>query len=373
MKARLAFLSIMREVSRKNFGGIVIPEWELSAEDLFPGNIGILGGSGSGKTTTTMYLIDIINRSKLVPAAQLFNPTQVVQYKTVIPEPYRSTMLDGKKIELILNRQKRLKDVYVDTHQLDFLKEVYNNYCQATDVIQTQIGQIELAGQTALREFTKRPGTGEIEVQKFKLELQAHVEKVTIELYRLTIMNYIRAHPEVVNECQEAYVKDLLVNIGVNPNLLVIFDDVAPEISAMGKSKSLSELYFQGRHYFIGSLMILQDDTCMSKQLRNNMHKCFFTSAAQLISYFDHGGGSRDDKKIADTIAASGFFNNQNKTVFRALIYDRSAGGVWGYIENKQAIPEMFGSTVYQEYAQVLNQAKIQSRKLIVSGGKRKK
>jgi len=198
--------------------------------------------------------------------------------------------------------------------------------------------------------------------------IESRAVEFMILIYKHAIALFYNANKTSLNTIKP-HIDDLtalmMMHILVNPYLLLVFDDCASQLQQFARAQFMKELYFQARHMFLMSIMILQSATSLDKQLRSNMHIVFFTSGDVMSSYFDLGGSKRD-KAIAQHIASSNFFDHSTG-VYRVLTYNRLLnGGTFGFVLSEASEGKRFGSAEYWSYAEALNKGnKLHLRKML--------
>ncbi len=332
------------------FGTIELPEWQITSDFLFPYGNGVFGGTGSGKTTFANSLIQTINDSGKAPRALLFNPTGNADYKSLFPQAFIHSQIDKTILDSISASQKDIATVCRACNERKRLDGLYQKYCRSPQV-ETSLSQLKLAEATTLRQLANiEPDPGKL------ASARAKVTKVALEkhhlLLRRAISEWYQSHHQRINTLvRDEFEARLMRYMWLDPGLLVLFDDCGATLDEIKNSKFLKELYFQARHDFVASVMILQDATSIKKGFRENMHRVFFTSPDTLINYFALMKNKRD-LDIAQAIASSNFFDRTNE--WRVVIYDRLAGGKFGFTISRGMQLRPYGSDIFREYAQRL-------------------
>ena len=106
----------------------------------------------------------------------------------------------------------------------------------------------------------------------------------------------------------------------INPHAIIIFDDCAATFKSMFKSKEFRDLFYQGRHKNITTMLSCQDNTDIEAYIRKNAAISVYTQYAVVESNFklaSNGCGKDVFSKAKDV--ATTIFNNS--TAYTKMIY----------------------------------------------------
>lgn len=329
-----------------SFGGVTLPQYELTTDYLCPRSIVVFGGSNSGKTTFTNYLLHIMNENQIMKGAILFNPTGNTDYTKLFPGPFIHSKIEKGTIEELMKRQKMSSDLYRACNEPETIKQVYYKYCSGGEMGKN-IAALKLEVATVIRSLRDREEDPTRAGHLIK-NVEQTSEKVSLQLMKQALLNYWMYNSEAVRTPEDRL---LMSNLNQNPHFLIIFDDAASALKPLWRSEVFEELYFNARHFFVTSIMVLQAATSMERKLRDNVHIVFFTCRKSMLSFFANGG-SKEEKKIAESIAGSTFFDRKGD-VYRVLFYSR---GHFGFVISKWVKCGAFGSEIYQKYGQTLQE-----------------
>jgi hypothetical protein len=111
----------------------------------------------------------------------------------------------------------------------------------------------------------------------------------------------------------------------------LIADDCAGSVSEWGKSDHLSELFFNGRHYHITTIIALQDEQLLPPKIRSNAFNCIFTTKKCATAYFSRKTNNfskydlKQYEKFLDTVFHHTEFSADGMEIknYKKLVYSR--------------------------------------------------
>lgn len=116
--------------------------------------------------------------------------------------------------------------------------------------------------------------------------LQQKYEYDMVTLYRIFI-EYVKSKKykfDLLNLNTEQSIAIKYLNF--NPNILILFDDMAMSMKDFLKTEDGIKLYISGRHYHISILCTLQHDKFIDNKIRINTQISIFTKSNAAINYF---------------------------------------------------------------------------------------
>lgn len=110
-----------------------------------------------------------------------------------------------------------------------------------------------------------------------------------------------------------------------NPNIMLIFDDCAASFKKWTKeSEVITEMFYNGRHYFITQIISAQDDKAIDSELRKNALASIFTTSQAATANFTRASNSfAKETKIRAALCANRIFKTTagNTTNYKKLVY----------------------------------------------------
>ncbi len=324
------------------FGTQQLTEYELNGRMLTNRNILLYGGTMSGKTQLSKYLVYLIQEDDLIPIYHLFTTTPK-NFEGQVPKAFIHLTYDPVKLREIYDRNVAQTTLYDETNKLMHLRSLYK--MRPDRMVAKLLEEMETARRTLLASHSP---AGFAELRSIEEELKEKCE----EIERSVLKRYIQFNLAFyLKQKLDEELQLTLEYIDFNPRTAIIFDDVAALIAGATKKdkKILMEIYFQGRNQNITTIMTAQSDTSMDKSFRDNAHISFYTDKITTGTCFS--SGRQMPKSITESVgkllrADSNFFNRDTK-VYRMLVYFRMLGDKLGYIVSKRVPSIRYGSDAY--------------------------
>lgn len=279
-------LALVQKPQSKEVQEIQIKEFPLTFDNLLYKTIVLYGMSGSGKSFIIRNIM--YNIHKYTANTIVYCPTEYSKdgfYSTVVHPGFIYKHIgnidydSGQKSEAekkeIVNihlhkiidwQMKRAKCEDEINQHYEFIKRMFDKYCCN--------GENEWK-----KEYIRRMEEEYIE----KLDEHENFRKEILKeelLYR-NVKNsvYNNKHTILKNEkdLSKSEIK-IIKHCNLNSNLLIIFDDAANELTAYKNLDSLNELFTQGRHGKITTLITCQSDKDLPPKMRKNTRLKIFTS-----------------------------------------------------------------------------------------------
>jgi hypothetical protein len=118
--------------------------------------------------------------------------------------------------------------------------------------------------------------------------------------------------------------KTILNNLNINPNILLIIDDCAASIKEWRDLEETKKLFFQGRHYYVTTILTMQNESIIPVPLRSNAHISVFTTQKIATTYFNKAssGASSEERKRIEKISEVIFApsDDANRPNYKKLI-----------------------------------------------------
>lgn len=281
----------------------------------------LYGGSESGKTVLTKHILHLLKDS--IPQIIVISPTNKVNktYTNVAPSQLIYDDVSEELFQMIYEKQTMARQVYDKVQKIEPLYDLFkkcansyewNNYKQLSKLYKetktnldtkvkhiaekkSQLTQLKEEHQKTIRQFFKQI------IRKNRKVFETNDKKNTITKEDRQIIKYI----------------------DYNPNLLLLFDDCAARFKQWGKIPGVTELFFNGRHFYVTTLMSFQSDTLLPPDLRNNAHISIFTTKQCALSFFDNkkNGISKQDQKKFSAYADEIFSNKVGYKNYKKLCY----------------------------------------------------
>lgn len=244
------------------------------------------GPSKTGKSYGIMHLLEIL--ATKVEKALVICPTDTSNYRKVIPSIYISPEISSQSIDLktkktaksyqvdnmqsyldnLISIQHKHTEVYKKTSNIDTLWEIYkhirdNSYKSAFDDL---ISRITTDHKRSLEKLKKNTSFTSDQLQAYKEDMINIYNKNVLKL----LQDYIITNKHNIRSSLSSEHADLIKYIGINPNLVLILDDMGADLPTFSKIPDFKKLFFQGRHLSVTLIISCQSDKSLTTELRAN-------------------------------------------------------------------------------------------------------
>ena len=280
----------------------------------------IYGRTNSGKSTIIeeiMYLC-----KDYIPTVFVVAPTNSSNnaYTDKIPHQFILKNLDVDWLDSFLKRQKNSAGAFITANKLEILKMLFNRISddKSNDL---EISINEKAGKCInIIEESDIDFCGK---KTQKTQINNERDNVLRKLYKTNI-RYNKVKLENDNTLSRDE-KAALAFLDFNPNIMLILDDCASTFKKLyKKSTAIKEIFYEGRHYFITTIISAQDDKEIDSELRKNTTVSFFTTSQAATSNFERtsNGYAKHEKQIAKYCIEAVFRQDDNDIRhYRKLVY----------------------------------------------------
>ncbi len=276
-------------------GGVPIPRVD-DKELYFLNRLTILyGSSGTGKSSLIMHILNTIRDT--VPLIIVCNPTNDMNgdYNGIAPTSCIYDDLTKDLLKRIFQRQNNVMTMYNLVRDPDNLRPIYEF-----------VSDPESKGKIEKLDMIYRKGCCEIksgyeddEVETNLDELKSKYQKKLVKIMRgCIIANMKKLQSFSLTEMQ----KSLLNNFQLNPNICLLIDDCAASIKDWKDLTETKQLFFQGRHFRVTTILTMQNESIIPPSLRSNAHISIFTTEKIVNTFYakaSSGASTEDRKKIA--------------------------------------------------------------------------
>lgn len=341
-----------QEIEIKTDDGDIIPQLDWSPEMFVDKSVIINGPSNTGKTVIVKNIMKAV--SGHIDQILIVNPTEqsnksydgfvdspLIHSRIWLPDPKNPRAKeDGVKgsmrfLEAIWNRQEMLSCMHAKTNDIRLLYAIFvklpnKHKSQAMSEIKS-IAKIGLDAVNSAKKYEQDDAV-KIITEKIKKAV-ASVFKKYITKYKDLLMELDLTADEI----------SVVEYVGINPRVLIIFDDCAPQLRALCNKAIFKQYFFQGRHNFITSIYCIQDDGGLTPEFRKNAFLTFFTTSAVTRAYFGKGanGFSKITQKHVENIIGC-FFKAKGDNL--AYIRDDPTQKNFYFAKTQIVQPFKFGS-----------------------------
>jgi hypothetical protein len=300
------------QVNTIKFGEYSIAEYKPNKNEFLNAMTCLFGGSKTGKTRTAKTILYGIK--KYIQEVFLFSATEIQNqdFRRIVPNAAIYHDLIYEKLEEIYNRQLARVQLYKSTQNVDNLKSIYKKHPDPK-FDQHIKRQIKIYEKLKL-EVEKMEDMAEKIRRREDLEL--HCENTMLEIYRVAIRYNIDKfqNSSTLSDSEKLIIS--LIDVPP-PHVVIIIEDFGEILKQFTAKKYpvFAALFTKARHYFITTLINIQDDTFLEKNLRNNAHNIIFTNGLCASGYFNRPGMSVRIKKFVAAHQET-FFGDDRKLVY---------------------------------------------------------
>lgn len=343
--------------------GTRFPPLTVTPEMILNRTTVIYGPSGSGKTVLAKHLLEVVKDH--IPQALVFSPSEPSNhsYEGYIDAPFihYSLALPGKKrvspkqaaldfLNAVWKRQEFLTSLFQKANRRDVLGLLFRRLSpraqkQGLRAI-TEAHELRRGALSKVRAPGSAPGPA---ADKAK-SINEKFERMLVLIYKKFITPELDSLWGVPDLSEDE--RFSLNYLGLNPNLLLIFDDCAADLKPLFGTSEFKRYFYQARHAAITVFLIAQDDTDIPANLRKNAFLSIFTDPIVCRSNFDRPSNNfpKDTRALIGEMIPAVFVGN------RKLVYirDDPRGQKYYHFESPYPTPFRFGSPASHELCRLL-------------------
>lgn len=212
-------------------------------KDVFLGkSIGIYGASGSQKTTTAKTILALIQKDIKIPMLFFGSKDSVnSDFDNVVPNMLKFDNIEEniRKIFNTWERQGKICGYYKNINDRNFLKKIL--YKTEDPIIVNKLNELEHDYKKGMELYVNSEDVPFNKVERNKARLN--------KIHTVILKNMIIQYRNLIISKSEKYTKEELDTVtsyfNINPNFLIIYDDVTSELNFL--SKKASDFFNQGR------------------------------------------------------------------------------------------------------------------------------
>jgi len=301
--------------------GQEIPLFNKNVSNYLNKSIVLYGASNSGKS---MIMRDILFTLKnYIPNVCVICPTNNLNksYEGIVPPQLIYSEVTEDLIKTIFNRQKYVVKMFNMTNDINKLKRIYDKLLRRNDKKLTSI----INSYDMIKSKISHNDNLHISDKKIKLqELEDAHNKNVISFYKEVITDN-KAIISKQNNFDDMEIR-IINYININPNFLIILDDVAVSASVWSKYQEIKEMFFNGRHHKLTFMISFQDDKLLESSLRKNAFINIFTTQITCNSFFERTANNfTKAEKTKMAMFSHCIFNDDKKSKnsknYKKLVY----------------------------------------------------
>lgn len=297
-------------------------------------NTALYGLTGSGKSYVSNTILAALQ--EVIPKFLCYSATENLNhnYSKIAPATTVFEHFDIDKLKSDFGYQEKFFGNFLNANNIEFLKALFEKYAPPED-------------KTEMNGYLRR-------LEELKTDDKAikKVEMATISLYKKYVCKYKLSK-------QEEKSKEWMY---VNPLLCIILDDFAAELESACKNKSsggqefMRSWAYNGRHYGITSLVMLQDINVLETKVRKNVHNNIFTSMQEARAF----AGNKTNSLSADQVRKINSITQKLDELggHRVLIVSRESEHHYYYMIGSNVVPKLCSDVIYSLDGQIAKEKK---------------
>lgn len=307
---------------------IEVPPAKLCVPTFLNTSVILYGGSGSGKTNTSRFLIKLLSDS--IPLIFCFCPTNSINkmYTNVLPDHCIYEEIDYKKILDIYYWQEKRKRFYLEINNLENLTRIMTKL--GLQNVISSVHNKSLPARKAREEILRKKMGNYLEDAE---KIESAINKHACESYKIAIQQYInsgQSNPSFrLGDKLDELEARIANNLYLNPNIMIIFDDCTSELEQVIKDSEkekdpknrgiIKNLFTKGRHFSMTIIVCSHSPPALKTEIRNNARYSILGSKAVALSFL--GNTLKNDKSAAPVIKAM-FDPSYNPNKYTKIMYD---------------------------------------------------
>ena len=285
----------------------------------------LYGGSDTGKSTIIDEIMWLLK--PFIPVCFVISPTNSANqaYTGKVP---RRMIKDGRNLtklvewlERFMARQKNTVQMYMNSNDLKNLKALFNKVADTQAVVLEKSVIRKADDSLIFIDNSKDLNFAQKKTQKSAIKLER--DKMLRKVYKTSI-RFHKVKLERDNSLTKSE-RAALTFLDLNPHVLLVLDDFASKFKKLYKlTTAIKEIFYEGRQYFITTIITTQDDKEIDSELRKNSMVNIFTTAQIALATFERSSNSypKHVKSRAKLAIETVFKQNANEDPhFQKLIY----------------------------------------------------
>lgn len=274
----------------------------------------VFGGTGSGKTTIIEEILYYCR--PFIPNYMVVAPrTSDKAYRKKLPAKCIKEDLTKARLQKIWSRQVNLTKVFNIANEITNLESLFLRAPDRQSAIMVR-AMIEAAKNKI--DMINRNTTLDFAQQKAQITT---VEESRNKKIKMQYKQTIRQYKSMLEKQELTDVERItLVNLDLNPRLMLIIDDCSEKFKGWMKMFKSNEtnpfecFFYKGRHNFITLVLALHDDKLLDTELRKNARVAIFTNSQSLVASINkqQSGYTNKEKKDAMKMAGRIFGNEES-------------------------------------------------------------
>lgn len=242
----------------------------------------LFGATDTGKSTILFEIMHILK--DVVPVVFVFSPTadQNNAFKGIVPKEAIYTSVDMDIITQIYKRQEVITRLYTSANDFAVVSGLVARLKHPG--LQKLESLVYARTEEAIANLNSNPRRSPGEKEMIEREMRQTCNKELCRLYK----NAIKLFAEKLLKMDLTIAEKIAIKfVDLSPYCWVIFDDCGAELAQFQEHPYMKKILYMGRHSYISTVVLLQDDSNVESSLKKNIKLTIFTTAQCAYAYFE--------------------------------------------------------------------------------------
>jgi len=314
----------------------------------------IYGQSGTGKTRIIKQILKLLQN--YVPICSIICPTNESNndYTGIVPLGCIKKSITVEKLETIYKRQETITRNCNIARRKENLMSVYK---KLSDEIQRRKYDVKFSEVKRQIEKIENSSLHVTEKESLKNQAQDKFYKWILSECKSLISKTLDPNSDSYLDLDDGihkFTEDELITIefmDTNPNILILFDDAVTILSDIKKSKPIQDMFYNGRHSNITTIISLQNDKGLPPELRTGAFNSMFPGEAHANLFVEakgNGFSPKERKYMLEII--NNIFTTNTKHQQKYFMYRRLGTPKYGYNFVTDTKPFKFGCKGFWDF-----------------------
>jgi hypothetical protein len=313
--------------------GITVPYYKMDRVHFLNRSIVLYGQSETGKSTAGKHIL--YNIQKHIAWGMVVAPTAFNEgYDDCFHKMMIKRDVTIAQLMKIMKRQEAAVNTYNQANNIKVLASMFNMIANGRD----RMAEASIINKAT--EIIKLIYNDAALTQSIKVDRKNKLEKKRNEHLRRLYKAKINANAHYFEGIKAKLSQEQQFAFHYRffcPNILLIFDDFAARFAAFKKDKnfeSVKEMFYNGRHYFITHIYMMQEEKELAVEIRKNIFMSIFCNAIAAYTFFSKAStGLSSQKKNIESVIRAVFQESDDGTENNnKLIYGRKINPSFQYL-----------------------------------------
>jgi hypothetical protein len=317
------------------------------------------GGSGSGKTTVMLDAMWLLQEHiKQIVVISPEDGANQTYSRGLVPLPLIHYKITSDLLNKLWQRQEALVTVYNRANNPIVLDSLFRRInSPITEDVKRLIARMDSRRRSCIDDIRSRYLNTELVEEKIK-EITDKFNDLISMIYK----KYILEYKDTINKVQLSHEEQFALKyLGLNPRLLIIFDDCSADLQKFKTHPILQKMFFQGRWAKLTIFIALHHNKLLPAEIRSNAHNNIFTEKGTALGLFATKSNNYDAETMKKAINAirDAFEIKTPDKKYQKLLYMRIENKFIVFTATKRPQFE-FGSAIIRDFGhKIQNDGKV--------------